>query len=100
MLNATRTETLLQLLDQSKGTEGYVFGSHVQSSDPGDLDLLIVYDPAAVSIARALELRKQIARAVRRAHVVPHIVLLDRCEEAEVRFIESAGAVPLRSLVQ
>lgn len=71
----------------------WIFGSCLVTNRPNDIDLLVVYDPASsLEVSGVLSCREVLA-----AHLLsvlqlkPHIILLSRDEELELKFSESEG---------
>jgi hypothetical protein len=79
------------------GNEGvalYIFGSALQTLQPDDLDLLIVYDNRLLSVENALSFRRGLSKSITDALELPaDLVLLSKCEAQQSRFVELEGAV-------
>jgi predicted nucleotidyltransferase len=78
--------------------EVFVFGSASNSGNPKDLDLLVVYDPAECPPSQARDKAEVLALELARdLKLQPHVVVLTKSEEEEVRFIQSEGCVEFDS---
>lgn len=72
----------------------YAFGSILFSCEPRDVDLVVVFDPAAVSIDSVLEFRENLQRsAIRTFDVRFDVCLLTEAEARNNRFLEEERAV-------
>src|SRR4051794_1920263 len=71
----------------------HVFGSALRSSDPEDVDLLVVYDPSVVAPRDASRLREAVISILGPLTGPPIQIVLLTCEEQQsTRFAESEGA--------
>jgi predicted nucleotidyltransferase len=92
---------LARFLGEKRGCNIFVFGSWLKSASPSDVDLLLVYDEARHSPSDFLQVSKLIGDMLRRYFARPvHLVRLTVREEAEVRFVEREGCVPLVDILQ
>jgi predicted nucleotidyltransferase len=74
--------------------EVHLFGSALVRDEPNDIDLLVVWDRAAISSADALALR-QVIRAGVGVDLRIDITLLTAVEQASSGFPQQGGSVPL-----
>jgi hypothetical protein len=72
----------------------WLFGSARSGCDPRDIDLLLVYDPATLSVEAAIELRTRLAEVVfdatRRA---ADVLLLSQREVVQTGLLQRVDAV-------
>ena len=72
----------------------YVFGSAVHSQTPNDLDLLVVYELSLCPPEKAREEAEHLAeKLARNTNLQPHVVVLSKAEEQDVKFIQSEKGV-------
>jgi predicted nucleotidyltransferase len=73
--------------------ELYLFGSALRSEQPGDIDLLLVYDEAQAAPKEAWRLAAYVRQVLGPLAIPPvEIVLLTRREAASSRFAQAEGA--------
>jgi hypothetical protein len=78
--------------------EVFVFGSALNSVDPEDLDLLVVYDPAKCPPSQARDQAEALASHLTHdTNLQSHVVVLTKAEEQEVQFIQNEGCVEFDS---
>lgn len=72
----------------------YIFGSALTSSDPNDLDVLVIYDPIECPPQDAYQLHREMVEDLEEFYGLPvHITLLTPSEESNVYFIQRTNAV-------
>lgn len=83
------------------GIEVFLFGSALIKSSPGDIDLLVVYDNAALTVEFALLLRHRLRKLVEGScRVSADVILLSRDEANETRFRDRVSAIQIFPLKQ
>jgi len=89
MINSITTSLQAKMTNKNlEGINFYLFGSIVHSDHINDIDLLIEYDKNIVSIQRALKLRKEIAKHIKKEFkVAADICLLSSAENNQSQFI-------------
>lgn len=98
------TTLLLRLAGELKaagisGVDVYLFGSARRTEDPGDLDVLVVYDSGVHTPASAVRIRQEFYRLATRHTAMPlDISLLSDAEAESSRFVEMEGADLIFSL--
>jgi hypothetical protein len=76
------------------GIELYCFGSSLIVELPRDLDILIVYDKATISVERAIALRQEIRRSLNEMTALPvDVLLLSKSEIEQTGFLKNINAV-------
>lgn len=79
-----------------KHTEIYVFGSILRSSNPNDLDIIIVYDPFVYPLYTIYDSSNSLIVSLHeRFNVKVHAVYLSYGETKECTFIKDVGAITL-----
>ena len=77
-----------------KGIKVFAFGSVLHSTAPNDIDLLIVFDPAAVSIEAILEFRQRLWHYASSSFKLPFdICILTEEEASNNQFIAEERAI-------
>ena len=72
----------------------YAFGSILFSCNPRDVDLVVIFDPATVSVDSILEFRENLRRSAIRAFDVRFdVCLLTEAEARNNSFLEDERAV-------
>lgn len=72
----------------------FVFGSALRAENPNDLDLLVVYDPVVCPPKQARDRAEALASELTRdIGLQPHVVVLTKSEEQNVRFVQSEECV-------
>ncbi|MBK8913241.1 MAG: hypothetical protein IPM64_01340 [Phycisphaerales bacterium] len=76
------------------GIEPWMFGSALVSGDPGDIDLLLVYDSSIFSLERAIKTRRAIADLVAEATgLAADVLLLTQREVDQTGIVDRFRAV-------
>jgi predicted nucleotidyltransferase len=76
------------------GIEAHLFGSALSCEEPRDIDLLLIYDLAQLTVNHAIEVRKRICDALVEATDIPaDIVLLSTKEAEETQFLKKIHSV-------
>ena len=79
-----------------KGIKIFAFGSVLDSNAPNDIDLLIVFDPAAISLESIIEFRRQLCHQASDLFDLPFdICILTEEEASNNQFIEEERAVQI-----
>ncbi len=82
-------------------SEVHLFGSALREPDPVDLDLIVVYDKAAIAPRDAPRLRARLKAAVSEVSVLPcDVTLFTREEQEQTRFSSAVAALCLWSAGQ
>lgn len=85
-------------IELPKGSSAYVFGSALSSSQPRDLDILVVYDSKICSPSKAYAYHEPFLNQLTEMCKVPlDVTLLSNSEEHEVGFIKSEHCVSLKT---
>jgi hypothetical protein len=76
----------------------FIFGSWLNSPAPKDLDLVFIYNDRVCSPKDAIAVRQALKESGTRVGLATiHVVLLSEDESVQSDFIESVGAVPLKT---
>ena len=78
------------------GSEAFLFGSALRCDNPGDIDVLVVYDPSHCPPAEAYDLHRPFVLQVEhRTGRWVHLTLLTKSEEATVQLARQTRAEPI-----
>jgi hypothetical protein len=73
----------------------FVFGSSLTSDEPGDLDLLVVYDLHRCAVGQARDRAEElVAKLAANIPLARHVVVLSEGEEQSVDFVRRRGCMP------
>jgi hypothetical protein len=85
-----------ELGDARPGIEIFAFGSVLTSGIPHDVDLLLIFDAAEITIDEAITLRKRLRDAIQTKTNLPADITLLSVKEAEqAQFLHKIDAVHL-----
>ena len=98
MLSTTRMANPFITAEDKPTGRVLIFGSWLNSPVAKDLDLVFIYDDGVCSPQGAITVRKALKESgVRLGLPAIHVILLSEAENAQCGFIESVGAVPLKT---
>lgn len=84
-----------------KNSIAFIFGSILTNSQPRDVDIIILYDPAYCSPSEAYDKHHEFKEALRNYFRLPiHITYLTFDEEKNAKLIDLSGATSLASYLQ
>jgi hypothetical protein len=76
------------------GIEAHIFGSTLTSEKPQDIDLLLIYDLAKLTVNQAIDVRNRACDALLQVTDIPaDIVLLSTKEAEETQFLKKIHSV-------
>lgn len=101
MLRKTKKEIQSILTKLPKGTKTYVFGSYLHSTNPSDVDILVIYNEKYCPPCNAY---KTIHSIIQKLEFLlgykVDLVLLTETEEKNTNFLKSVSYIPLEDLLK
>jgi predicted nucleotidyltransferase len=93
-------EDLFTLTELPDGTEVYVFGSYLDTVEPEDIDILVVYDEHACHPKNAFVTYKLLLQQIE--NILSYkvdLTLLTKKEERSLRFKDRVKCLPIKEIL-
>lgn len=92
---------LFTLIDRPEIAGVYVFGSYSDTTDPNDIDILLVYDEGVCPPCQAHELLRQLVLQLESFFATKlHLALLSEKEIAHNDFLASEDCISLAAMLE